>query len=347
MKLSEFDFELPAESVAQYPVEPRESAKLLHVSASSQIFEDYRIFNLPELLRPDDLLVFNDTRVIPARLRGKRDEVKVEVTLHKPMTAELCWEVFAKPARKLKIGQTVIFSENLSAEVVEKTPEGTVVLKFLCEGEFFSCLEQAGEMPLPPYIKRDAAKKADDEHYQTAFAKHPGAVAAPTAGLHFTDKLFKAFKARDIEHCFVTLHVGGGTFLPVKTDNVHEHVMHSEQVQITQEIAEKITNARKSGRRIVAVGTTSLRSLEAATDEHGITHSMQGDTDIFITPGYRFKGVDAMVTNFHLPKSTLFMLVSAFCGKERMLSAYNHAIVHDYRFFSYGDACLLEKNELS
>lgn len=341
MKIDNFDFDLPQKYIAQRPVSPRDSARLLYVSHN--LF-DRNISDLPNLLRAGDLLVFNDTRVFPARLLGWRDEVKIELTLHKEKTPG-CWYTFARPARRLKPGHVIIFSDDFSARVFEKNANGEVILTFNKNGsDLMNALETYGCMPLPPYIRKGQADIRDHSDYQTLFAKHRGAIAAPTAGLHFTPKLMEALEKRGINRVYLTLHVGAGTFLPVKVDQVADHIMHAEWGEISVSAAEQINAARASGRRIVAIGTTSLRLLESATDSHGLLHPFKGETDIFITPGYRFKVVDLLLTNFHLPRSTLFMLVCALAGIKCMKAAYKHAIASNYRFYSYGDCCLLERN---
>lgn len=339
MQTSLFDFSLPDDRIATSPVEPRDSAKLLHITKA---LSDRIIRDLPALLTPGDLLVFNDTRVIPARLSGKRGIAGVELTLLKSQGGQ--WTAFAKPAKKLKVGDTVNFAADFSAEVLAKN-EGEVTLRFNLSGAAFdTALATHGTMPLPPYIaSKRAPDTTDNARYQTIYAANPGAVAAPTAGLHFTPQLFQALDARGVERAFVTLHVGAGTFLPVKVEDTREHKMHSEWYSISTETAEAIARTKARGGRVIAVGTTSLRTLESAADGTGRVGAGAADTEIFITPGYRFKCVDLLLTNFHLPKSTLFMLVSAFAGTETMKRAYNHAIGHGYRFYSYGDACLLEK----
>ena len=329
--------------MAQSPVVPRDSARLLEVS---EVISDYTINHLKNVVSSNDILVFNDTRVIPAKFIGKRGEAKIEVNLHQ-FIGEGCWKAFAKPAKRLRIGETFVVAEGFFAEVIEKEDGGEVTLKFNVSGaEFFECLERYGMMPLPPYISRkDGAVEEDSQSYQTVYSKEKGAVAAPTAGLHFTDELFQALDETGVQKAFVTLHVGAGTFLPVKAKNIHEHKMHSEYFEIDQATADKINAVRKKGGRVIAVGTTSLRVLESIADDDGLLHAFSGETDIFITPGYRFKIVDILMTNFHLPKSTLFMLVCAFAGMERMKVAYNHAIKEGYRFFSYGDSSLLYRAE--
>ncbi len=339
MRVDEFDFELPKELIADHPAEPRESARLLVVS---QVLEDRRIADLPRLLRRGDLLVFNDTKVIPVRLVGRRDKAVVEVTLHRDLGHGV-WLAFAKGAKRLKTGDQLAFGEDFSAEVTGKTPAGEVALHFGLEGAAFrAALERHGTMPLPPYIKRPRGGDPRDlRDYQTIFARKEGAVAAPTAGLHFTAPLMQALATAGIEHLTVTLHVGAGTFLPVKVEEVGDHVMHGETGFLDAATAGRLNRARAEGGRIVAIGTTSLRLLESAAAEDGSIRPFAGETALFITPGYRFKAIDALVTNFHLPRSTLFMLVAAFAGLERMKRAYAHAIAERYRFFSYGDACLL------
>lgn len=340
MKLSDFDFDLPEHLIAQHPAEPRDSARLLHVPAGGAPFADLGVSDLPSLLHPGDVLVVNDTRVIPARLTGHRGEARVEVTLHKHLGPSR-WAAFARPARRLRPGETVVFAEDFTA-TVESRDGGEVVLAFDGDDTYLAAgLEKHGVMPLPPYIKRPAAGEAADRHdYQTVFAAREGAVAAPTASLHFTPRLVQAIRARGVEIATVTLHVGAGTFLPVKVEDLSQHKMHSEWGEVSAAAAERIA-ARKG--RVVAAGTTALRLLESAAADDGTLAAWAGDTDLFILPGYRFKLVDALLTNFHLPCSTLFMLVSAFAGYERMRAAYAHAIEREYRFFSYGDASFLER----
>ena len=342
MDVSAFDFDLPRELIAERPVSPREAAKLLHVRQDG--LTDCLVGDLPNLLRPTDLLVMNDTKVIPARLRGKRGNAGVEVTLHERIGLSV-WKAFARPAKKLKQGDSILFAEGFSADVSEKGEAGEVTLSFSCAGEtLMAALETHGELPLPPYIKRESGPDDQDRlDYQTIYARDPGAVAAPTAGLHFTPELLAALAAKGIQTETLTLHVGAGTFLPVKVEDTRDHKMHSERGLVTPQAAERINGVRAAGGRIVAVGTTSLRLLESAADDNGVLQPFNGATDIFITPGYRFRMVDALMTNFHLPKSTLFMLVSAFAGLNRMKTAYDHAMTHGYRFYSYGDASLLER----
>lgn len=355
MRVDLFDFDLPEQNIALRPVEPRDSARML-VARPDSNFEDRIVRDLPDLLQPGDVLVLNDTKVIPSRLYGLRmreeTAARVEIMLHKREGADR-WRAFARPAKKLNVGDRIRFGEEaesttcelvrLDAEVIEKGEGGDVALRFSFSGPFLDeAIARLGELPLPPYI---AGKRATDEKdrvdYQTVYAKDEGAVAAPTAGLHFTSELFRRLDERGITHHFVTLHVGAGTFLPVKADDTDEHRMHAEWGTITEETARALNEARVRGGRIVAVGTTSLRLLESAAHEDGTIASFSGDTAIFITPGYRFKAVDVLMTNFHLPRSTLFMLVSAFAGLERMRAVYAHAIGTGYRFYSYGDASLL------
>jgi S-adenosylmethionine:tRNA ribosyltransferase-isomerase len=341
--VSDFDFDLPRELIAARPIEPRDAARLLVVR---EALEDRAVTDLPRLLRPGDLLVFNDTRVIPARLVGTRGAATLEVTLHRQL-AEDRWLAFVKNAKRLRPGDRVDFAADFSATVVEKRPAGDVELRFDRGGAALrQALEAHGSMPLPPYIKRGRGGDLKDRHdYQTIFARKEGAVAAPTAGLHFTEALLAALDSAGIERLTVTLHVGAGTFLPVKAEDTRDHRMHSETGFLDAPTAERLNAAKARGGRIVACGTTSLRLLESAADAEGRVAPFAGDTDLFITPGYRFRIVDVLLTNFHLPRSTLFMLVSAFAGLDRMRRAYAHAIEHRYRFFSYGDACLLFPQE--
>jgi S-adenosylmethionine:tRNA ribosyltransferase-isomerase len=343
MKTADFDFELPGECIAERPVSPRDAARLLAVDNS---LRDLRMRDLPGLLEPGDVLVFNDTRVLPARLRGQRGEARIEATLHK-QEAVNAWLAFARPAKRLRPGDIVTFAEGFSAEVAAKGEGGEVLFRFNVGGaDLIAALQRHGEMPLPPYIKRDGgADERDRADYQTMFAEIEGAVAAPTAGLHFTPALMQALRDRGVKPVPLTLHVGAGTFLPVKVEDIAEHKMHAEYGEIGEETAAAINQARAAGGRVVAVGTTVLRLLESAADEDGTLRPFAGDTDIFIAPGYRFRIVELLVTNFHLPKSTLFMLVCAFAGMARMKAAYAHAIATGYRFYSYGDGSLLKRAE--
>ena len=339
LSTSDFDFDLPSSLIAQRPAEPRDAARLLHVGDR---LADRRIADLPELLRPGDLMVVNDTRVIPARLYGQRGAAGVEALLHKRLDGKR-WLAFARPGRRLREGDRIAFPGGLEAVLEERRTGGEVLLAFSAEGAALdAALEAHGSMPLPPYIKRPrGGDAADRDAYQTVFAREPGSVAAPTAGLHFTPRLLAALEARGVERATVTLHVGAGTFLPVRTEDPAEHRMHGEWGRITEETADRIRN-RKG--RLVAAGTTALRLLETAADPSGGIAPWEGETGIFLRPGGReVRTADLLVTNFHLPRSTLFMLVAAFAGLERMRAAYAHAVRQRYRFFSYGDACLLER----
>ncbi len=340
MNVDDFDFLLPAERIAQTPARPRDAARLLHVTAG---LADRTVRDLPELLRAGDILVVNDTRVIPAQLAARRGEARIGITLDRPL-ADGTWHALARNARRLHDGDTLRFDEALSAEVVSRDADGGVVLRFDCAGEAFAeALQRAGALALPPYIERPAGPTPDDAaDYQTMFARADGAVAAPTAGLHFTPALLDALAARGVATARVTLHVGAGTFLPVRGDDVSAHRMHAENGVIGASAVEAINAARRAGGRVVAVGTTSLRLLETAAQD-GTLREWRGATELFVLPGFRFQVVDLLLTNFHLPRSTLFMLVCAFAGYERMRAAYAHAIDAGYRFYSYGDASLLER----
>ena len=348
MRVDLFDFDLPDDRIALRPIVPAEAARLLVVEGG---FADRTIGDLPMLLRPGDVLVVNDTQVIAARLHGTRlragVSARIEATLHKREGAAL-WRAFLKPAKRVAAGETIGFgspSDPLDAVVLEHSGAGEVLLRFAADGAALDRgLERHGSMPLPPYIAaRRAIDARDGTDYQTVFARVPGAVAAPTASLHFTPALVAAMEARGVTIARLTLHVGAGTFLPVKVDDTADHRMHAERGMIDAATADTLNIARGQGRRIVAAGTTSLRLLESAVGEDGRIVPFDEDTAIFITPGYRFRAVDALLTNFHLPRSTLFMLVSAFAGLETMRRAYAHAIAADYRFYSYGDACLLSR----
>lgn len=338
--LSDFDFYLPPEAIAQNPAEPRDSARLLQVVG--RVLHDRRVADLPGLLREGDVLVVNNSKVIPARLFGRRGAVEVEILLHHRLDGQR-WEAFARPLRRLQAGQAILFADDFSAKV-EQVGNGLLVLSFDREAaEIPALLERYGLMPLPPYIRREKEGHTEDRtRYQTVYAKEEGSVAAPTAGLHFTPELLAQLKARGVQQEEVTLHVGAGTFQPVKTENIAEHVMHAEVMEVASNVAARINRAKKEGRRIIAVGTTAARVLESRTDERGVLQAGHGETRLFITPGYRFKMADALITNFHLPKSTLLMLVAALAGRERILAAYQHAIKNGYRFYSYGDACFVE-----
>ncbi|QEX20512.1 S-adenosylmethionine:tRNA ribosyltransferase-isomerase [Hypericibacter adhaerens] len=341
MRTADFDFELPPERIADRPTSPRDAARLLVVRQNG--LEDRIFRELPALLAPDDLLVVNDTRVIPARIEGRRGAAHIEATLHKAEGLDR-WRAFARPAKRLKPGDVIEIAGDFRAEVLAKGEAGEVTLKFSAAGaDLIAALHRHGHMPLPPYIRRPEGELASDrEDYQTIFARAEGAVAAPTAALHFTPALLAALAATGIAIARVTLHVGAGTFLPVKVDNIEEHRMHAEWGEVGADAVAAVDRAKAKGGRIAAVGTTSLRLLETAAAADGTLAPFSGDTALFITPGYRFKLVDRLITNFHLPRSTLFMLVAAFAGLERMKRAYAHAIERGYRFYSYGDACFLE-----
>ena len=340
MRVDLFDFDLPPDRIALRPERPRDAARMLVVRGEGA-FEDAGVRDLPRLLGRGDVLVFNDTRVIPAQLEGRRGEAKIGATLHKRIDIRR-WQAFVRNAKRLREGDTIEFAHGVEAVADERHPDGSWTLAFAGEEPVEVLLEHAGTMPLPPYIagKRDT-DETDRSDYQTMFAAKDGAVAAPTAALHFTPELIAALDAAGIARETLTLHVGAGTFLPVKAEDTVDHVMHSEWGRIEPEVAARLNAARASGGRVIAVGTTSLRLLESATGEDGTIQPFSGDTAIFITPGYRFKAIDGLMTNFHLPKSTLFMLVSALMGRERMQAAYAHAIAQEYRFYSYGDASLL------
>ncbi|MBY0612288.1 MAG: tRNA preQ1(34) S-adenosylmethionine ribosyltransferase-isomerase QueA [Beijerinckiaceae bacterium] len=356
MRLSDFDFHLPEERIALRPASPREAARLLVVQpGGAPELADRTVADLVDQLRAGDALVFNDTKVIRARLRATRRRgdalARLEIMLHQRVALDR-WRVFARPAKKLQIGETIAFEANdepLGARVLEKSAEGDVLLEFDRSGpELDRLIALHGDLPLPPYIAgKRAPDERDDGDYQTVYAREEGAVAAPTAGLHFTPALLKAIEAKGVSLRFVTLHVGAGTFLPVKVEHVDEHRMHAEWGEIDPETAERLSAIRASGGRIVAVGTTSARLLESAAADDGTIRPFSGETRIFIKPGYRFKATDVLMTNFHLPKSTLFMLVSAFCGASVMRRAYEHAIASGYRFYSYGDASLLFRGDAS
>ena len=340
--LDAFAFDLPAERIAQHPARPREAARLLHVTADG--LADHIVRDLPDLLRPGDLLVANDTKVIPAQLHARRGAAQVGITLDRPLP-DGSWHALARNARRLHPGDTLRFdgAEALSATVQQRDPDGGVALRFNLEGTAFGeALHRAGALALPPYIARPHGPLPEDAaDYQTVFAAREGAVAAPTAGLHFTPSLLTALEQRGIRRVTLTLHVGAGTFLPVRGD-IALHRIHAERGEIDLPTAAAINAARQAGGRIVAVGTTSVRLLETAADANGHVHPFAGDTELFILPGHRFRAVDLLLTNFHLPRSTLFMLVCAFAGTQRMRAAYAHSVAAGYRFYSYGDACLLE-----
>jgi len=339
MRVDLFDFELPQDRIALRPARPRDSARLLLVEGSD--ISDRQVMDLPDLLRRGDVLLFNDTKVIPAQLEGRRGEASIGATLHK-REGPREWQAFLRNAKRARVGDTIDFGAGVQASVREKSDDGSALLHFEGEEPVELLLERAGRMPLPPYIA--SKRPADDEDradYQTMFAREEGAVAAPTAALHFTPRLLDAVDAHGIGRETLTLHVGAGTFLPVKADDTSGHKMHAEWGRIDAATADRLNAARSCGGRLIAVGTTSLRLLESAADEDGTIRPFEGDTAIFITPGYRFKAIDGLITNFHLPRSTLFMLVSALMGLDVMKAAYAHAIDAHYRFYSYGDASLL------
>lgn len=340
MRVDLFDFDLPPELIALRPARPRDSARLLLAKGDAPL-EDRIVSELPSLLRAGDVLVFNDTRVIPAQLEGRRGEARIGATLHKRIDLRR-WQAFIRNAKRLKQGDIVDFANGVSALAEERHEDGSWTLAFAGEEPVEILLERAGRMPLPPYIAgKRPTDEADRQDYQTIFAEKDGAVAAPTAALHFTPGLLAALDEAGVARETLTLHVGAGTFLPVKAEDTSEHRMHSEWGRIDAETANRLNAARAAGGRIIAVGTTSLRVLESATGEDRIIRPFEGDTAIFITPGYRFKAIDGLMTNFHLPKSTLFMLVSALMGLEKMQAVYAHAIAEGYRFYSYGDSSLL------
>lgn len=339
MQVDLFDFDLPNDRIALRPASPRDAARLLQVGDGA--LQDRHVTDLPQLLRAGDCLVFNDTRVIPAQLEGRRGEARIGATLHK-REGPRAWRAFVRNAKRIRNGDRVDFGSNVTAIAAERGEDGSILLTFEGEDPVELLLERAGTMPLPPYIAGKRATDARDRaDYQTMFAREEGAVAAPTAALHFTPALMASLATAGIGHETLTLHVGAGTFLPVKVDDTDHHRMHAEWGRIDTPTADRLNAVRARGGRIIAIGTTSLRLIESASAEDGTIHPFEGDTAIFITPGYRFKGIDGLMTNFHLPKSTLFMLVSALMGLDTMRAAYSHAIGRNYRFYSYGDASLL------
>ena len=339
MDISDFDYDLPEERIAQLPVEPRDSSRLMVLDPSNHTIEHQRFFQLGDFLKQGDLLIFNDTRVIPARLIGARDTGgKVEVFLLRQIDRDQ-WEALVKPGKKMRIGSVVHFGEELSCEIVAHTDFGGRIVRFIYEGIFEEILDRLGNMPLPPYIHE---KLEDRERYQTIYSRVKGSAAAPTAGLHFTESLMEELRRKGVQFGFITLHVGLGTFRPVHANVIEDHVMHREFYSVPIETAALIHAAKDEGRRVIAVGTTSIRTLEASAARTGTVDAGAGWTDIFIYPGYQFKIVDAVITNFHLPKSTLIMLISAFAGREFTLEAYRMAVEEEYRFFSFGDAMMIE-----
>ena len=340
MVLSDFDYELPEELIAQTPVEPRNASRLMVLDPMKRTIAHHHFYDLKQFLEPGDALIFNDTRVMPARLIGRKEPsgARVEVFLLRRVDDDM-WETLVKPGKKARLGTIVRFGDELSCKVLENTDFGGRRVKFSYEGIFEEVLDRLGETPLPPYIHE---KLADRERYQTVYSRESGSAAAPTAGLHFTEAQMDELRAAGIHLGFLTLHVGLGTFRPVKTENIEEHVMHREVYSINDETAKLIRDTKAAGKRVIAVGTTSVRTLESAAVSEGEIYGTSGETGIFIYPGYRFKIVDAVVTNFHLPKSTLIMLVSAFAGREFTLRAYREAVRERYRFFSFGDAMFIQ-----
>lgn len=340
MKTSDFDYNLPEELIAQTPVEPRDHSRLLVYDRADHSIQHLHFYDLPRFLNAGDVMVINDTRVIPARLLGEKEEthVPVEILLLKRLEKDL-WEALVRPGRRLAPGIWCSFGDGLlRAEIVDRAPEGARLVRFHYQGVFEEILDRLGQMPLPPYIHE---RLQDRERYQTVYAREEGSAAAPTAGLHFTPELLEQIREKGVEIVPVLLHVGLGTFRPVKEEDVSQHQMHVEHYEVTPEAAERINRARAEGHRCVCIGTTSVRTLETASTEDGLVHAQNGDTGIFIMPGYHFKATDALVTNFHLPQSTLLMLISALMGREEALRVYNIAVEEKYRFFSFGDAMLI------
>ena len=343
LSVHDFFYELPEELIAQEPVEPRDHSRLMVVNRADGSIEDKRFYDIIDYLDPGDVLVINDSKVIPARIFGEKEGTgaPIEVVLLRRHESDL-WEVLTRPGKKTKVGTTIIFGDSLRAHVEEVIEGGNRMLRFeydKTKEDFFSIIDRLGMMPLPPYIKKPLE---DKDRYQTVYANERGSAAAPTAGLHFTNELLEKIKAKGIKIAPVMLHVGLGTFRPVKVEKIAEHTMHSEFITVTKESADIINEARKNGGRIIAVGTTSCRTLESASDENGIVHPTCDDTKIFIYPGYKFKATDALITNFHLPESTLIMLVSALASRELVMGAYESAVEKKYRFFSFGDAMFIK-----
>lgn len=340
MKVTDFDYELPEELIAQHPVEPRDTSRLMLLDkVTGEVSHRAHFYDIVDEVSDGDVLVFNDTKVIPARLYGQREGSggKVEVLLLTPC-GENRWECLVKPGKKCPIGQVIVFDERLKGTVIDKTSFGGRIVEFSCDGVFDDIIQEIGEMPLPPYIHE---KLEDKDRYQTVYADKKGAAAAPTAGLHFTPELLEKLRAKGVTLAFLTLHVGLGTFRPVSAEDIEDHEMHSEYYVVTEETANTINKARRDGKRIIAVGTTSVRTLESATGDDGVLKAGHGWTKIFIYPGYTYKMVDALITNFHLPQSTLLMLISALAGREHCLAAYKEAVKEKYRFFSFGDAMFI------
>jgi S-adenosylmethionine:tRNA ribosyltransferase-isomerase len=343
MHINQFDYHLPLDLIAQYPADKRENSRLMILDRKKGTIEHKRFYDILDYLKPGDCLVMNNSKVLPARIFGVKESTsaKVEFLLLKRKEGDL-WETMVRPGKRLKPGDRVRFSEDplLTAEVLDYDEDGTRTVRFDYEGVFLEILDQVGRMPLPPYIQRESEEE-DKDRYQTVYCKEEGSVAAPTAGLHFTQELLKSAEEKGIKLAYVTLHVGIGTFRPVKCDIIEEHKMHFEEYEISEESARIINQVKASGGRIISVGTTSTRTLESATSSDGIVHSGRGNTDIFIFPGYHFKIIDSLLTNFHLPKSTLLMLISAFYDRDKITEAYEVAVEDKYRFFSYGDAMLI------
>ena len=339
MKTSDFFYDLPEELIAQTPVYPRDTSRLLALSLDNDSIEHKKFSDITDFLRAGDCLVLNNTRVLPARLYGTRVDTGsvVEFVLLKQRDL-LTWEALAGPGKKAKVGHKFFFNDKLSCEVIEVLDDGNRIISFTCNGEFFSVLDEVGQMPLPPYIKE---KLEDRERYQTVYSKELGSAAAPTAGLHFTDELIEKIKSMGVKVAYVTLHVGLGTFRPVKVDDITEHKMHSEHYFVSRETADIINETKSRGGRVICVGTTSCRTLESVASKYGEIVECSDDTSIFIYPGYKFKCMDGLLTNFHLPESTLIMLVSAFYGYDKTMAAYKTAVEEKYRFFSFGDAMLI------
>ena len=340
MKTSDFVYDLPEELIAQTPVERRDASRLMLLNKASGEVSHAHFYDLTDFLRPGDCMVFNDSRVIPARLLGTRPSGGVTELLLLKDLGDNRWECLARPGKKVKIGTEIHFGEGiLKAVVVDILPDGNRIVRFEYQGIFLELLERLGQMPLPPYIR---TQLQDSERYQTVYSKNPGSAAAPTAGLHFTPELLDRIRAMGVETNFITLHVGLGTFRPVKEDNIEDHDMHTEFCTVSQETADAVNRAKREGRRVISVGTTSCRTLESFTDENGLLQPRSENTNIFIYPGYKFKCIDALITNFHLPGSTLIMLVSALAGREEVLNAYKIAVEERYRFFSFGDAMFIQ-----
>ncbi len=343
MKTSDIDFFLPPELIASEALTDRSASRLLCVNRETAAFNDAQFVNFPDMLRPTDVLVLNDTKVFPARIFGKTESGgNIEVFLVEDL-GENIWQVLARPARRLKIGRRIVFSSELSANVADKTEDGKVLIQFEAAGDIDQIIDKIGKTPLPPYIKRERDEPdLDRERYQTIYAKNRGAIAAPTAGLHFTPEIMDAIKAKGIAVATITLHVGYGTFEPIRVDDLAEHRVLPERFSISEQTADLLNSARNEGRRIVAVGTTTTRTLESSMAKHGCFKAESGLADLTVTPGYKFKAVDAMLTNFHLPKSSLLILVSTFTGRDLIMKAYEHAVNERYRFYSYGDCMFIE-----